>query len=344
MEHTVSKLFSYKPIQKYEGLEGKIPIKHKDVYVGVELELENFPDIFKTTAVNATEDGSLKLNGVELVTIPIKLRYLEVELNRILQQLENKVLISARCSTHVHMNVRDMTPQQIGNMILLYMIFERSLYRFSGDRWNNNFCVPLYMYTPLVNGWFKYEEYHNEWKWYKYTGLNLSPIWGGESSKIGTVEFRQMEGTIDVVRIINWCNLITSLKRAAQDMDREEILSHIRIMKTTSGYWWLAKEIFGNWAKMLTNQPTFTEDVEKCITHLKVALWAKQAVASTKKNPAKGKVDDPVQFTEWSTPKIFMSINPITGQKMYTTEHIDITTWTVQDPAVMPAPTPLGDL
>lgn len=272
---TISKLFSYKPIPNYIGLEGGIKIKHKDVFVGVEVEVEyenEFLPLYKNSSYFSHSDGSLKIGGTEIVTIPIKLRYLEVELSRIFSQIRGKIILSNRCSTHIHMNVRDMTVEQLGNLVLLYMIFEKSLYHISGDRWDNNFCVPLYMCHKLVRQWFKDEEYTGAWTWNKYTGLNISPVFGGESSRIGTVEFRQLHGTIDTAEIINWCNLITALKRAAQNFERKEILAHIRTMKTTSGYWWLAKEVFGNWAELLTKQTSFKDDTEDCLSNLVIIL------------------------------------------------------------------------
>ena len=71
---------------------------------------------------------------------------------------------------------------------------------------------------------------------------------------------------------MQWCNLVTALKRAAQTIPRDELLSHIRTMNTTSGYWWLAKEVFGNWAKIITSLPEFKEDTEQCIANLKYVL------------------------------------------------------------------------
>lgn len=287
MEITISKLFNYKPIPKYTGLEGKIRVKHKDVFVGVEIELENISLMYKNSAFTNHVDNSLKLDGCEFVTLPIKLRYLEVELQRILDQVKDTALVSQRCSIHVHMNVRDMTLEHLSNMVMLYMIFERSLYRVSGDRWNNNYCIPLAMTSDLLIRWFKYEKTYINWSWNKYTGLNLCPIWGGESSKIGTVEFRQHKGSVDVEEIMQWCNLITALKRAAQTIQRDELLAHIRTMNTTSGYWWLAKEVFGNWSNMLTSLPTFKEDIENCITHLKYVLQ----YSLLKENKTKSKKD-----------------------------------------------------
>lgn len=268
---TISKLYNYKALKPYIGLEGRIPVKHKDVYVGVEIELEEATLDYKISSCKTTSDGSLKLNGAEFVTIPIKMRYLEVELRRIFEGQKNP-LVSARCSTHVHMNVRDMTVNQVLNLVMLYTIFERSLYHISGDRWNSNFCVPLTQSYGMMSKFFKYWNNRNYWHWWKYTGLNLCPIWGGESSQIGTVEFRQLHGTTNVEEIMQWCNIITALKRAAQDIDQEELLAHIRIMNTTSGYYWLAKEVFGRYSKLLTDQDTFAEDTEWGLTFLKSVI------------------------------------------------------------------------
>lgn len=271
---TISEYYKYKPIPIYHGLLGSIPVKHKDVFVGVEVELEGIDgQVFKNSCLDCHTDHSLKVNGMEFVTIPLQLKYLEVELKRLFDNFKNKPpLISSRCSVHVHVNVRDMTPEQIINMTLLYMVFERSLFRISGDRHLSNFCVPLYSCHEMVERLFLDALDMVSWKWYKYSALNLSPIWGGESTKIGTVEFRHMHGSTDVEEIVNWCNIITSIKRAAQKFEQEEILAHIRTMNTTSGYYWLVKEVFGRWSKMLTRLPEFQEDTEDCITNLKYLL------------------------------------------------------------------------
>lgn len=269
---TISKIYKYKPISNTIGLEGRIPVKHKDVFLGVELELEGInQDIYKINSFNAVEDGSLKLSGIELVTVPIKLRYLEMELRRVLDGIK-KPTVSRRCSTHVHMNVRDMTKEEVVNLLLLYTIFERGLYRISGDRWLNNFCIPVQECYATVKGALKHWTNFSYWKWNKYIGINLCPIWGGESKSIGTVEFRHLHGTTNVEEIIQWCNLITALKCAAQVIPQDEILAHIRIMNTTSGYAWLANEVFGSYAKLLTNQDTFVEDTEKAIAFLKLII------------------------------------------------------------------------
>jgi len=113
--------------------------------------------------------------------------------------------------------------------------------------------------------------------WFKYFALNISPLWGGEDQnnkgRIGTIEFRHMEGTTNVERIITWINLIVSLKLAAKKLDLIELKENIRVMNTTSAYYWLAEQVFNRWGSVITTQKTFQSDVETCITRLKENLF-----------------------------------------------------------------------
>lgn len=312
-EPTVSQLYKYKHLKPYIGLQGQIPIKHKDVFVGVEIELEGVGGFYPLGTSACTEDHSLKISGAEFVTIPIKMKYLEVELRRLFAGfLGTTPSVSSRCSTHVHVNVRDMTANEIINMVMLYMIFERSLYRMSGDRWDNNFCIPLCMATNTVKYFFDAWDTPYTWSWFKYTGLNISPIWGGESSMIGTVEFRQLHGTTSTEEIVQWCNMITSLKRAAQTINQAELLAHIRTMNTTSGYGWLVKEVFGSYSKLLTNQPTFVSDVEKCISVLKACIPDERLGYHKSIKKTKVTVTKPKSFFEDILTMPISEFNPVT--------------------------------
>lgn len=270
----ISKCYKYKSLSKYIGLEGKTKIRAGTTYIGLEIELEKV----KITSIpngtwKMTEDGSLKEEGKEFITIPIQFKYLEVELDRLFKGLKSSSA-STRCSVHVHINARDLNLEELKNFILLYLIFEKSLYNFSGNRINNNFCVPLFYYPSIVRDFLHYLT-NNKMiyeHWYKYFGFNLSPIFGGESDPIGTIEFRHMKGNTDTKWIISWINLIVSLKLAAKTMKAEDIEKYIFSMNTTSGYYWLAEEIFGPNVKHLTKQETFKEDVESCITLAKSVL------------------------------------------------------------------------
>jgi hypothetical protein len=306
MEETVSKIYKYKALPIYNGLPGRIPVKNKDVYVGVELEIENVDLKYaNVTSFKSVDDGSLKVNGMEFVSIPIKMKYLEVELTRILGTFEKCATLSARCSTHVHVNVRDMTQENLLTLVLLYSIFERTLFRASGDRWGNIFCHPLQSLPIMVADIFKNDIRY--WVWEKYSALNLCPVFGkdGQSQKIGTVEFRSMHGSLDVAEIMQWCNLLTALKRAAQEIKLDDLYSHIQVMNTSSGYGWLAKEVFGSYYTVLTQFKEFEEDTAQGISFCKYILPKRvngimpRPALYTDKKPAKAfKVQMPTMSLE----------------------------------------------
>lgn len=264
---TFSNLHTYPKLSKYVGLCGKLSCRADTTYIGVEVEMENVnlnyppPPTF-----NGKVDGSLKNNGIEFITIPIQFKFLEVELARLFKCFVNYTF-SSRCSIHIHMNARDFTVEELKTFLLLYMIFERSLYRFSGDRWNNIFCVPLGFFTLPVTEVIIYSSTDQIiQKWYKYFGLNISPLFGGESTKIGTIEFRHMVGTDNIPWIIQWINLIVSLKIGAKKHSYKSMVEKLQMMNTDSSYYELSDIIFREYSELIRMQPTFKQDVERCIT------------------------------------------------------------------------------
>ncbi len=268
-DRSISAYFNYKPLKNYIGLEGSIPIKHKDVFVGVEVEVERVFKHAPISSITVTEDGSLKLQGYEFITIPMKFRYLEIELKRLLEGIKY-CHISKRCSVHVHINMRDMMSDEIKGLVLIYMLYERLLFRFSGNRWPNIFCTPLYNCPKMVHA-LLWNDPPTDWKWQKYTAMNLKPIWGEGATKgrLGTIEFRQMEGSLDANRIVHWINLLTSLKRWVQHNTLDEIRTHLKVLDVTERYTWLTEDVFGDWAHLLYRYPTFEEDLKMCLLGIK---------------------------------------------------------------------------
>lgn len=281
----IKDLVKYKPLSRYKGLTGSLPIVGGFTYIGLEVELENIPRYVghnvSSSTWNVTEDGSLKLQGKEFVTIPIKFSYLETEIRRLFSGLKSPSA-SSRCSVHVHINVREMTLDELSAFIILYLIFERSLYRFSGDRWNSNFCVPLYsapkypteVLTSIATGRWLQKPLVDYVHWFKYLGLNLCPIVGIDGSGAqGTVEFRHLKGTTDVNLIINWINLIISLKLASKKYDLDTLKGLLFQMNSDSSYTGLTDSVFGKYANFILDQPTFKKDIEDCISVAKKIVF-----------------------------------------------------------------------
>lgn len=267
--------YAYNPLNTYTGLEGTTPIREGNTYIGVEVELENITLKNKHTGGTwkTTPDGSLRNNGLEFVTIPIKFKYLEVELKRLFGSIKHSD-ISKRCSIHIHLNVRDFTVAELKTFMLLYLMFEKSLYKFSGNREDNIFCVPLLYCPTLVADAFTIMDTKVEvcTHWYKYFGLNISPIFGGESTKLGTVEFRHMHGTTDIDYILSWISLIVSLKISAKKFEYDYLVGCLDTLNTNSKYRVLSRMIFTRWSDLIENQSNFIEDMSKCVSATKAII------------------------------------------------------------------------
>ena len=112
-----------------------LPVPIKNYIFGLEIEVENIrynlPDATYKSYWNITGDNSLRNNGVEFITLPLK----AFQIDKALQQLrfrtnQFRADFSERTSTHVHMNIRDLTIDQIYNLTLLYITVEKLLCRW----------------------------------------------------------------------------------------------------------------------------------------------------------------------------------------------------------------------
>jgi hypothetical protein len=261
----------------------------KDTYVGIEIEVER---VFRTSGVlllegdesfseahvwNNVEDGSLRNNGREFVSLPLKgndilfaLDFLETTLKKEKNCIAHE--FTDRTSVHVHMNVRDLTMEQIKSLILTYIVVEPLLYSFvGGDRSKNIFCVPITdaSLTETLNYILTTTEHRRFLSgigdWLKYTGFNLLPI-----LSYGTVEFRHMLGTCSAKGLGTWINILLSMKKYATKYPFEKIKETIFNMNTSSEYHGFMADIFGDllqefpnidYSTILEPTTTFVKDV-----------------------------------------------------------------------------------
>jgi hypothetical protein len=252
---------------------------------GVELEIENLnpeihPDTFLVSNMTRHEDNSLRNNGWEFVTQPMKLRELEYTLRLFFERGGfSKNNYSERCSTHVHCNTTDMTLDQIQGLLAVYLVYESLLFQWVGaDRDKNIFCVPL-RETTLTMSMIQegdLDSWQHKWeKWEKYTALNLKPLFTQ-----GTIEFRHMPGTCDVDAIILWCNLIGKMFAYAKRNSFKDIITALTSLNSSSRYAELTQDIFGEYAHLFMNRPEFTIYLEEGVLNLKYGLVKQQKIAS----------------------------------------------------------------
>ena len=231
------------------------PLINNDWLIGIEVEAENVH--LKSTQEKLVEipypiwtaklDNSLRNNGMEFISIPMKGAMVHKAMMLLQYALGPKVDFSPRCSVHVHVNVRDMTVAQIVALGLVYATAERLMFRWVGhDRENNIFCVPVYM-THDLQGLFAaaMAKFHRPVS-FKYSALNFNTTCLNSGLPLyGTVEFRHLYGTASAALLVHWINLIFSIKKYAMKHPLDTVLKTITDLNTTSAYGMFLKSVFG---------------------------------------------------------------------------------------------------
>lgn len=272
---TISKLIILPKLRVYDAdllaFEANYPFKaehklvDKNTYLGIEVEVEGVREFRNSSPYwTMTDDGSLRNNGKEFVSLPIKAWRVEHALNVLFSDLNKTIDFSDRTSVHIHMNIRTLTLAQLETLIITYIVFERALFNFVGeDRYNNIFCIPIietqfgtYLKNLITNKELSF-------KWQKYTAMNALPIWDK-----GTLEFRHLAGTGDISRILTWINLLLSLKIFALQKSPEYIWERILSLNTNSQYRIFGEEVFKELFPLLWND-SFNENVAECVSYVK---------------------------------------------------------------------------
>lgn len=99
--------------------------------VGIEVELEKYVDVSdKHKYWRAEHDGSLRDGGIEFVLRqPLTGVDLELAIKELYSDvLSKKFITNQRCSTHVHIDGRNMTVEHLQAMVFVYCMVERMIY------------------------------------------------------------------------------------------------------------------------------------------------------------------------------------------------------------------------
>lgn len=286
-EYFVKRIYTKELLEdKKQKLKQFPPIVPDDIYVGIEIEVENvtvaFNDPYGVWSYRA--DGSLRNNGIEWVSVPLKGPEIVAGLIDFFERIPERYHFSPRTSIHFHFDVRDKTLDQLKSIVLTYLAVEPLLYKFvGGDRDKNVFCVPLWE-TYLVNGLGQFIEKHilkTSMQETRYAGLNLDAV-----RKFGTIEFRQLGGTDDLNKIITWINLL--MKVYTYGLVHPNVLKTIVELNTNSFYISFLNDVFGQLVHVL-GISDLKQDLEKGVKAVKqsimnnkfLALLQKQAVSDS---------------------------------------------------------------
>lgn len=268
-------------IQNYK-LKKPYKFVNDNTFIGIELEVELCPNTFNFDYFwTETVDYSLRNYGKEYISIPLRAKqipYAIEYLKEVLSSSNPSYEFSNRCSTHIHLNVKDFTVDRLKVFLLLYSIFEKHFFNIAGSKRETNiFCVPLYKTEELE----KIECFLDDITiWNKYSALNLGCVLGSpDNQKIGTVEFRHLYGTLDTDILYPWINSIIELRMASLKYSYEELVYRIKVLNTTSEYIHLYKDIFKTTALPFNSITKL--DFESCITTTKLAIFKKKDIPHT---------------------------------------------------------------
>jgi hypothetical protein len=263
--------------------------KGGDTLVGIEIELEgwhqtstlpalNTPETYQYLGElfgnvwNTTTDSSLRNGGREMVSLPglkakdapkalalLKLWFLSYQ---------NNVEVNYRCGTHIHLNVREFTVEQLINLTCLYILFEDLFYRVSGERYKNIFCVPIRASSAQLEHLFRlvhipkpsYDQFRSIFKYFKkYMAFNLLPagrydVNPGGGPPIGTVEFRHHKGESGAFALSRWLQYCLDIHQFAQQISFPDLRKEIFDLNTESNYLAFAQSVFTKLPTNLTQE------------------------------------------------------------------------------------------
>jgi hypothetical protein len=185
---------------------------------GIEIEIENLPDPFLVDDGECKEDGSLRNNGKEYVSIVLpdvdsaKAWHAEVVRKCVIAGAD----FNHRCGTHIHMDFRDTTKQTRRNFLEKYLLIERKLMALMPDRSHSNFCLPLLDYDGdmfILRSYLAGSTGILRDRGSKYAALNFKPM-----LTQGSIEFRMLPSlpTVDLFeQVIDMLEFIRNNTKAS---------------------------------------------------------------------------------------------------------------------------------
>lgn len=198
--------------------------------VGIEIELENIGGNGRWPTVEGwvrKDDGSLR-NGKEYIFDgPQSGGTALASIQNMARVMgETGVDPTFRCSTHIHLDVRDMDWNQYERLVLLYMVFEDVFFDHCQPyRRQSNFCIPFQNNDWLSNNFGRRvlstqeaaRKFHGVSQWPKYSGLNLQV-----TGSFGSVEFRGSHAITDEVELTQLAQRMLYLKKFAMEDKSED--------------------------------------------------------------------------------------------------------------------------
>lgn len=234
--------------------------------VGIEVEAEGKNlQIAETDLWRTEKDGSLRGNFPEsaaeyVLKKPLPRNLVGAALDELIQLQKNATLsFSFRTSVHIHINVGDLTEEQLRCFTYAYALLEEPLINFCGKaRKANRFCLRI---QDAERALFYLQDFYERGietlrgvsgDDIRYSAMNLAALY-----KYGSLEFRAMRGTLDKGVIQNWISALLAVKDWSINQETpKQIFDHFQTVGPAA----FLNEVLGELAPQFT-YPKMEQDM-----------------------------------------------------------------------------------
>lgn len=213
-----------KPIKALLGL----PHQTKPGDIGIEVELEGNLRQVPGVVWSSKPENSLRNGGFEFVlTKPLTIDVIPIALKLFDETMRKcQPHASIRCSTHIHVNVFEMTLKQVMYAASAYYLFEEALVQTqTTNRHANLFCLTLSkaedLFTSIVEALHQtsFLEVFGEER-NRYAALNLASL-----RKFGSLEFRFLDAMTTAHDLQLWVDILYNLVHNTKDLPPHKFLA-----------------------------------------------------------------------------------------------------------------------
>ncbi len=226
-------------------------------FIGIEVEIEGIkvqPDLDWLLCWHEDIDGSLKDFGKEYQSLILRPRNVIPALRALKRAVFTAnplAYFGPRAAFHYHLNVRDLTPQELGMFLALYKSIEFLLFHLTTEaRLSSNYCVPL---NDTVNS-STYDLIYDNFDNSPDKLTNTIQTFGGKYAALGlfrlldlgTVEFRHLHSNLDISLLHKWIAIGLNLKNSARRIKPEELKQTLEKLNSHSRYTAYVENIIGS--------------------------------------------------------------------------------------------------
>ena len=260
--------------------------KLKDIYnykdvpgdVGIEIELESstpMPFTQLPKEWRAENDGSLRGYSVEYVMKkPMAIEKVQDSLDKlaaVILKEGGRPVYSERAGVHVHVNVLDLTVEQIVCFALTYYCLEDVLVRFCGtNREGNHFCLrikdaemPLHILSGMRHE-MNIENFNTDQ--IRYASMNFLSLF-----RYGSLEFRAMESQPDLSKVSDWATMLCLIRNYAVSVENRESIAYDISYHSPEGF---VRHVLGDRGLDLLGYDGMEEDIMSSMRNCQLALYS----------------------------------------------------------------------